>query len=188
MSDRVHRKRATVATARKRTSAGAHPRLLDIYLNDHLAGANGGVDLARRLAQEHRETAVGEALEPFAVEVAEDRAALLEIMDALGIAVSRMKACTAWILEKFGRLKPNGRFLELSPLSSLVELEAMRLGVEGKAAGWRTLRMLAAHDSRIDDRRLGTLLARARRQARLLEALHAQIAETSITAKWLRPK
>jgi hypothetical protein len=37
-----------------------------------------------------------------------------------------------------------------SPLSDLIELEAMRTGVEGKAALWRALRALADSDSRLD--------------------------------------
>jgi hypothetical protein len=41
--------------------------------------------------------------------------------------------------EKAARLKLNGHLLARSPLSSLEELEMLRLGVEGKAAGWRTL-------------------------------------------------
>jgi hypothetical protein len=41
--------------------------------------------------------------------------------------------------EKAARLKLNGHLLARSSLSSLEEVEMLRLGVEGKAAGWRTL-------------------------------------------------
>jgi hypothetical protein len=77
----------------------------------------------------------GSALQRFAAEVAQDRAALLDIMAALGITVRGYKVCVAWIGEKAARLKLNGRLLARSPLSSLEELEMLRLGVEGKAAG-----------------------------------------------------
>ena len=66
-------------------------------------------------------------------------------MAALGIPVRRYKVGAAWIGEKAGRLKFNGRLLARSPLSDLEELEMLRLGVEGKAAGWRTLRTLAGY-------------------------------------------
>jgi hypothetical protein len=72
------------------------------------------------------------------------------------------------------RLKFNGYFLTRSPLSSLEELEILRLGVEGKAAGWRTLRILAETDKRLDSGRLDELIARARRQADLLEDLRTR--------------
>ena len=36
-----------------------------------------------------------------------------------------------WVAEKAGRLKLNGSLLTYSPLSRLVELEGLSLGVEG---------------------------------------------------------
>lgn len=76
-----------------------------------------------------------------------------------------------------GRLKPNGRLFSRSPLSTLLELETMCLGVEGKAAGWRTLKFVADHDPRLDDELLEELLARAQRQADTLEELRIRAAK-----------
>jgi hypothetical protein len=85
--------------------------------------------------------------------------------------------------EKAARLKLNGRLLSRSPLSSLEELEMLRLGVEGKAAGWRTLRTLAETDSRLNRGRLDELMAGAREQAGLLEELRVQAAAHLIDAE-----
>ncbi len=148
--------------------------LLGIYLNDHLAGATGGAELARRVAGSHGGEAG--ALQRFAAEVAQDRAALLEFMTALGVPVRGYKVWAAWAGEKAARLKLNGHLLSRSPLSSLEELEMMRLGVEGKAAGWRTLRTLAETDTRLDAGRLDELISRAQRQADLLEELRVRAA------------
>ncbi len=150
--------------------------LLGIYLNDHLAGATGGLELARRAAASHRGRAADGVLRRLAAEVAQDRAALEAIMAALGIPVRAYKVYAAWIGEKASRLKLNGYLLTRSPLSSLEELEMLRLGVEGKAAGWRTLRVLAETDKRLDSSRLDELIARARRQADLLEELRVRAA------------
>ena len=76
---------ATIPRSRAQPRDGT--RLLGIYLNDHLAGSTAGVELARRLAGAHRGSPVGEALEPFVDEVTEDRAALLRIMETLGVQV-----------------------------------------------------------------------------------------------------
>ncbi len=141
--------------------------LLGIYLNDHLAGATGGVELARRVAAARRGEEAGDALLRFAADVAADRAALLDIMAALDVPVRAYKVYAGWIGEKAGRLKLNGRLLARSPLSSLEELELMRLGVTGKAAGWRTLRLLADADPRLDRDRLDELIARADSQLEL---------------------
>jgi len=150
--------------------------LLGIYLNDHLAGATGGVELARRVAAANRQQQAGDALLRFAADVAADRAALLGIMTTLGVPVRAYKVCAGWIGEKAGRLKLNGRLLSRSPLSSLEELEMMRLGVTGKAAGWRTLRLLADTEPRLDRGRLDELITRADSQLELLEDLRVQAA------------
>ena len=142
-----------------------------IYLNDHLAGATAGTELAHRVARTHQGQDDGSRLRRLAVEVAQDRAALVDIMRVLGIPVRAYKVGAAWVGEKAGRLKFNGHLFTRSPLSFLEELEMMRLGVEGKAAGWRTLRTLAEADQRLDPARLDELIARAQRQSDLLESL-----------------
>jgi hypothetical protein len=160
-------------TRSKRSEYG----LLGIYLNDHLAGATVGTELAHRIAATHGGPAADGALRDFAVEIARDRAALLDMMGALGVPVRGYKVYAAWIGEKAGRLKFNGHLLTKSPLSYLEELEMMRLGVEGKAAGWRTLRVLADSDKRLDSARLDELISSARRQADVLEELRVRAAE-----------
>ena len=58
----------------------------------------------------------------------------------------------------------------------------MRLGVEGKAAGWRTLRMLAERDGRLDAGQLDDLISRARSQAGFLEESRIRAAGQVIDA------
>jgi hypothetical protein len=164
------------------TSTPQHARhdLLGIYLNDHLAGATGGLELARRMAAS-AEPEFATAVRGLVSEIAEDRSALLRIMATLGIPVRGYKVFAAWAGEKFGRLKVNGHLLGRSPLSSLEEAEILRLGVEGKAAGWRTLRVLASRESRLDAGHLDELIARANRQSTALETVRARIAEQALT-------
>jgi predicted DNA-binding ribbon-helix-helix protein len=157
------------------------PALLGIYLNDHLAGATGGLELARRLARSQPGSWVGTAFAPLVAEIAEDRAALLDMMRALGVPVRRYKAYAAWSAEKLARLKPNGRLLRRSALSTVVELETMKIGVLGKSAGWRTLRTVAERDNRLSPQRLDQLLDRAERQADQIEALRVRAAAEAFT-------
>ena len=155
---------------------------LAIYLNDHLAGATGGLELARRVAGAGQAPAPPAELRQFAQEVAEDRDALLRIMGTLGLPVRSYKVWAGWAGEKAGRLKPNGHLTTRSPLSNLEELELLRLGVEGKAAGWRTLRALADRDRRLEAGQLDELIARARRQASFLEESRIRAAGQVIDA------
>ena len=165
---------AGITTGNRRTGRSGHD-LLGIYLNDHLAGATGGVELARRIAGSRRSQPAAVAVRR-AAEIAEDRAALLDMMSALGVPIRSYKVRAAWIGEKAARLKLNGYLLARSPLSGLEELEMLRFGVAGKAAGWRTLRAAADADRRLDAGRLDELIARARRQEDELEELRAQAA------------
>jgi hypothetical protein len=146
--------------------------LLGIYLNDHLAGAVAGGDLAKRLAGAERQ----EPFERLAAEIEEDRTALLDMMAALDVPVRHYKTVLAWAAEKVARLKPNGHVLTRSPLSRVVELETLRLGVEGKAAGWRTLRTRAERDVQLNAARLDELIERATRQIDELERLRVRAA------------
>ncbi|ONI88712.1 hypothetical protein ALI144C_06745 [Actinosynnema sp. ALI-1.44] len=135
--------------------------LLGIYLNDHLAGAAAGVELARRLASAEKDEPYGPALQELAREIEDDRSLLRDMMNALGVPVRTYKTWLGWAAAKVGTLKPNGRLLTRSPLSRVIELEALRLGVEGKAACWRTLRVRSEHDARLDSTRLDSLIKRA---------------------------
>jgi hypothetical protein len=155
---------------------------LAIYLNDHLAGATGGLELARRVAGAGQVPAPAAELRQFAQEVAEDRDTLLRIMGTLGLPVRSYKVWAGWAGEKAGRLKLNGQLTTRSPLSGLEELELLRLGVEGKAAGWRTLRALADRDSRLAAGPLDELISRALRQAGFLEESRVRAAGQVIDA------
>lgn len=158
--------------------------LLGIYLNDHLAGATTGPGLARRMAASAEPgTERAAVLSRLAGEITADRAALLRIMAALGIPVRGYKVFAAWAGERAGRLKLNGRLVTRSPLSDLEETEMLRLGVDGKAAGWRTLRALAERDGRLDAGRLDDLLARADRQSGELESLRVSTAEQLLASE-----
>jgi len=152
------------------------PSLLGIYLNDHLAGATGGLELVRRAAAGQQGSPSAPALQHLAEEIEHDRDALLEIMKTLEVPVRQYKVYAAWAAEKVGRLKLNGHLLARSPLSSLVELEALRLGVEGKASLWRTLRQAAANEPRLNTTRLDELLAAAEEQIATLEQMRVQTA------------
>src|SRR5262245_29330326 len=141
-----------------------------------MAGAVVCANLARRLAASEREWTRVDALDWLAVEIADDRAALLDMMAALEVPVRHPKSWMGWTAERAGRLKLNGRIFLRSPLSRVLELEAMRLGVEGNAVAWRTLRARAKTDDRLDADRLDSLIERAGAQIDQMEVLRTEAA------------
>lgn len=115
-------------------------RLLSIYLNDHLAGAAAGVELARRTRASNRgDDEFGEALAEVCEEIEADRETLEALMERLGVRRDPIKPAAARLGERLGRLKPNGRLRGYSPLSRVVELEGLALGIAGKRQLWRAL-------------------------------------------------
>jgi hypothetical protein len=101
-------------------------------------------------------------------------------MSDLGVHQNTPMVVLGWLAEKAGRLKPNGYLLRRSPLSDVVELEALRIAVMGKTVGWQVLRSVAQQDRRISPARLDTLIERAERQAEQLRGLHLLAAERRI--------
>jgi hypothetical protein len=152
-------------------------RFIAIYLNDHLAGSTAGLELARRTLGANRGTAFEAPLERLATEIAEDREALLDAMRRLDVARDPLKVWAGWLAEKAGRLKLNGRIAGYSPLSRVLELELLALGVEGKRALWRALLRLAEGDVRLEGVDLDALVRRAERQRRLIERERRRAAE-----------
>jgi hypothetical protein len=142
-------------------------KLLSIYLNDHLAGSTVGVELSKRARSANQGTVLGEWLTGLSREIEEDRATLERLMDELGVRRDHLKTKSAWIAEKAGRLKLNGQLTGYSPLSRLVELESLHLGVNGKLDMWKALGRTLG--DRVEGFDFEELARRAERQARELE-------------------
>lgn len=114
-------------------------RYLAIYLNDHRAGAIGGYELAKRARSSNRGNELGDYLDQLIGEMEHEQAQLESIMELLEVDIDRAKQVLAWSGEKLGRLKFNGELTTYSPLSRLVEIEGLYLGVSGKHSMWTNL-------------------------------------------------
>lgn len=155
-------------------------KLLRIYLQDHLAGSTGGVELARRAQSANRGTTYGDPLAKLADEIEADRRALEGIMDDLGFGADRAKNIAFWAAEKAGRLKLNGRLTGYSPLSRMVELEGLIGGINGKLSLWRSLLQIAPQEPRLDADRLDRLVERGQDQLARVEKLRDRAAREAL--------
>lgn len=142
------------------------------YLRNHWAASAGGGDLAARVARSHRGTDLAAELDALAVQVVEDREALRGLMDRVGVGPDHLGALAARAGERVGRLKPNGRLVRHSPVSDVLEIEALHGAITAKSAGWEALRVLAPQDDRLPDARLAELQERASDQLERLSAVH----------------
>jgi hypothetical protein len=140
--------------------------LLGIYLNDHLAGSTTGIELVKRAARSNEGTQLGAFLDGLQREIEEDRDSLIEAMDRLGVSRNRLKL--------------NGQVLGYSPLSRLVELEGLDLGINGKLSLWQSLRQ--ANVPELADFDLDRLIERAETQLAELEPFRRDAAAEAFAA------
>ena len=143
--------------------------LLGVYLNDHLAGAAVGHELARRCLRRSKGTPLGGDLEALVGQIREDRATLVEVMKRLGVSRNGVKQVAGLVAERVGRLKLNGQLLGYSALSRLVEIEGMCAGVDAKRSMWRSLERVAPSRPELAGVDLNALADRAEQQRRMLE-------------------
>jgi hypothetical protein len=155
-------------------------RLLHIYLADHLAGSAGGVSLAKRIAKQNPGNEFGREMSQIAGAIEEDQAALERILERVGARTRRWRQAGAVLGERVSRLKPNGKLFSYSPLSRVLELEVLIIGVSGKLQLWRSLLETRGDDSRFDVNALERLRGRAEEQRRQLELLHARAAKQAL--------
>jgi hypothetical protein len=144
---------------------------LRIFLQDHLAAATAGLELAKRTRGANEGTDYGEPLARLADEIEADRRALEATLVDLGFGPDRPKNLGAWAGEKVGRLKLNGQLKGYSPLSRVLELEGLIAGISAKLSLWRILVEVAAEEPRLDTDHLRRLIDRGEAQRRTVEEL-----------------
>jgi hypothetical protein len=139
---------------------------IGVYLNDHLGGSTAALELLNKMRSSNEGGEFGGVLDVLYHDVEADRAALETVMDGLGISCDPIKQAGGWMLEKLSRIKFNALVTGREDLSRLMEIEALCLGIEGKLAGWHTLKVLSLSGVGVD---LDALIERASDQRSRLE-------------------
>lgn len=150
---------------------------LDVYLNDHLAGARFGSDLARRLAQRMG----GTAMQALADEIEEDRDTLQQLLERLGTSRNPVKEVTTWMAEKVSHLKLSGLTGGHNEHGLFMALETLSLGIEGKASLWAALAGVRDRYPALHEFDLEALRERAAAQRRVVEAERTAAARRAFT-------
>jgi hypothetical protein len=154
---------------------------LAIYMRDHRAGATGGLNLARRAAEENEGTPYGQFLANLADEIDEDTGVLEQIMSRFDVTPDLLKNAGAKVGEKVARLKPNGQLTGYSPLSRVLEIEGLRSGVQGKLSLWQSLLEVAPQHPELDEAEVDELATRAEGQLEGLREMHRQAAREAFS-------
>jgi hypothetical protein len=110
------------------------------YLNDHLAAAIAGRELAKRCHSSNKGSALGAFLEKLILVLERQESLIKKLIAALNAAESMSKKLAAWTAEKLGRLKLNDAILSYSDLSRVVELEGLVLVLQSLSSMWEVLK------------------------------------------------
>jgi hypothetical protein len=144
-------------------------KAMDVYLNDHLAGAMLGSDLAEQLQEENEGTPLGDLMATIAAQIEEDREALIDLMERMGTSKNPVKQATTWLAEKASRPKFSGLTSGEPEVGTFMALESLTLGVEGKASLWKALKAVTDRYEPLQATNLDELSERAKTQHDALE-------------------
>ena len=112
---------------------------LDSYLNDHLAGAIGALELIAHWVKLYEGKPIGLFFTDLKAEITADQDTLRDLMRCLGVEESKMRQASAWAAEKLGRARIVIAGDEPGSLGLVLALEGLIMGIRGKQLLWRTL-------------------------------------------------
>ena len=138
------------------------------YLNDHLAGSVGALELLEHWADLHAGKRLGDFFRDIEAEIQADQEKLRDAMRCLGIEESNLRKAGAWVAEKAGRARLIIAGNEPGRLGLVLTLEGIIMGVTGKRLMWRSLS--AANLSQLGGYDFEELQRRAQQQIERVEA------------------
>ena len=155
---------------------------LATYLNDHLAGAVGAIELMAHVEHAYDGHPAAAALGPLRRDIEADRDALRAIIERLDVHEKALRKAAGWLGERLLRLKlrvddPAGGALRL-----FESLETIALGLEGKRTLWHALAAVAPSVPALQGVDYDRLIARAQAQRGMVEPLRLDAAREAFTA------
>lgn len=153
---------------------------LAIYLNDHLAGAVGALEMIAHVGDVHAHLVDAGVLGEIEKDIEEDHAVLEQLMERLSISRSHTRRAVGWLAERVARLKMAADDPTDGAFRAFESLEIISLGVEGKISLWTALTAAAGTNPILSGLDYPRLIERARTQRRKLERLHEQAARDAL--------
>jgi hypothetical protein len=151
------------------------------YLNDHLAGSVAALQLLDHLLE--LGPAPYQQLQVIRGEIEADQKVLQKVLKGLGAKESPLRKAAAWITEQVGQAKLRLDDSGAGDLRMLEALEALGLGIQGKAALWRALAKVKAELPKLRAIDFEQLHQRAQDQFERVDALRLAAARTALTAE-----
>jgi hypothetical protein len=158
-------------------------RLIATYLNDHLAGSEGALELLQHLGNDQPASSVSRFATELRASIQAARLELEALMAKLQIAQSRPKKMAAWIAEKMTELKLRLDDTADGPLRRLEILEAVSVGIAGQRLLWQALAAAAEENPALQGVDYQSLDQRAEECRRNLETHRLEAAKMALKSE-----
>ena len=149
---------------------------LTIYLNDHLAGSVGALELVDHLIETYKGKPLGQFFQDLRNEIKADQDTLRDLIEKLGKNESAVRKAGAWVAEKLSRAKIRPSDSEEGQMGLLDALEGLVLGITGKRGLWTALAAAADTLPQLRELDYAQLQRRAAEQCDRVEAKRLEIA------------
>ena len=149
---------------------------LTIYLNDHLAGSVGALELVDHLIETYRGKPLEQFFKDLRDEIDADQSTLEKLIEILGAKESAMRKAGAWVAEKLSRAKIRLSDSQEGQMGLLHALEGLVLGITGKRGLWDALAAAAETMPELRELDYARLENRAIEQRDRIEAKRLEVA------------
>jgi len=152
------------------------PDALHEYLNNHLAGGSGAIEMAEHCRAANGDEPLAGFMATLADEIRADHKTLQDLMSELDATQNRVKQVSARLGEKVSRLKLGG-----GDIGNLLALESLSLGIEGKAGMWKALKLVDNRRAAFASIDFDALIKRAEEQREAVERWRLAVAEVALS-------
>ena len=148
------------------------------YLNDHLSGSVAALQLIEHQRGLNLPVEAKEFYTALQRDIEDDQRSLEDIIRRAGGEPSQIRKAGGWIAEKLARVKLVIDKASSGAIEDFEVLEVLLLGIHGKAALWRALRV--AGPASLQGTELDVLERRAREQVDRVEARRLIVARMAL--------
>lgn len=147
---------------------------LAIYLKDHLAGSEAGLEILEHIEAAHGVGRISDITTRIRREIEGERTVLTQLLEKLDASTSVPRRVAGWMSEKALELKLFANDPGNGALRLFEAVEAIKLGVHGKLGLWKALAANAPQIPVLATVAYEPLIKQAEEQEELLEILRIE--------------
>jgi hypothetical protein len=151
------------------------------YLNDHLAGSVGALELLDHMRESAQEDDFRLFCSALYAEIESDQMVLKDVISKLGASEGTIKKVGAWLMEKGSWTEMMLAGLNKDDFGRLQALEGLALGITGKKGLWTALGTIKHLSPTLQSLAIPDLVKRAEEQIAQVDKRRLKVAEAAFS-------